>query len=907
MIKKPRKDTGHSELEKGGTRQGQRWQALFFLIASILPGFAFDLQAQGTGAPVRMVAGRQQLKGHLTPAMTAPKATGSLPSSTSLQLSIGLSVTDPAGLASALRDVADPKSAAYRKYLTPEQFTARFAPSAADYQSVIDWAKAKHLSIVKTHSNRLMLDVSGTAADVEQAFTVKLEQAQRTDASTFYRPDREPSLDLKVAVKAITGLDNFERPKTHGGSSPIGNYISKDLRTAYVPGTSLNGAGQSLGILAFDGYKPTDVASYQMQAGLPALVPVNVLAADASGAPAGTAAETVSDVELALAMAPGLKNLTVYIGGVCNDRDSLLNDIAESTPLSLQNSTSFTCGLSTMSIQIFSQMAMQGQSFFVPSGDSGGYPADQQFWDVSNVTVVGGTALSMNGAGTSYQSETTWSDAANMYSSGGGPEYMIPIPSYQQGTTFAPGSGASTVYRNDPDVSMVAQGLYIVSTSPFANGFEGTSASTPLWAGFMALVNQQNASNGIAPTWASPTIWNIGRNPAAYAAGFNDITTGTATSYWTNGVTHSAGPNYDLATGWGTPKSGLIDQMGCAACNGSTASVSAPPMCVAFQSDSQNCGVCGNVCQAGTTCVSGKCQMGVSMGDTHITTFDGLLYDFQAYGDFLLVSTGPSFIVQTRQAQGLPNWPSAATNQAVAMLIGGKRVALFLPPTRLVVDGAPATLADGATLALGNGVDISRTGTLYLIKKNGGESVQVNVQPTWMNVTVALGAAPDGVRGLLGNVNGTTEDDIQTRDGVVLKQPVSFQDLYGRYADSLRITPRESLFGEERAVPAGIPDQPFYAGNLDEAQSGRSRAACKAAGVTLAALLEACTLDVVVLGTDAAAAAFAVEQPPAAVMIVQKQPGAAPGQPPHEFAGLWWILLLILLLLILFWIWRRAH
>ena len=176
-----------------------------------------------------------------------------------------------------------------------------------------------------------------------------------------------------------------------------------------------------------------------------------------------------------------------------------------------------------------------------------------------------------------------------------------------------------------------------------------------------------------------------------------------------------------------------------------------------------------------------------------------------------------------------------------------------------------------------------------------------------MNVAVSLGSAPSGVRGLLGNANGSIRDEIATLDGVVLKQPVSFQDLYGRYADSLRIAPRESLFGDEKGIAPGTPKQPFYANNLDKTRYEPARAGCKAASVSVDPLLDACTLDVVVLGTKSAAAVFAVMTPPIAVM----QAGSEPGQPQRDFAGLCWIVaaaaaLLILVVVARFWVRRRA-
>src|SRR5262249_52469888 len=105
-----------------------------------------------------------------------------------------------------------------------------------------------------------------------------------------------------------------------------------------------------------------------------------------------------------------------------------------------------------------------------------------------------------------------------------------------------------------------------------------------------------------------------------------------------------------------------------------------------------------------------SCSMGmgaVSLGDTHLTTFGNLMYDFQASGDFLLAETGPEFQVQTRQVSGAPNWPNAAVNQAVAVQAGTDQVAICLPD-KIMIDGKPVSVADGARLQLGGGGAIIR-------------------------------------------------------------------------------------------------------------------------------------------------------------------------------------------------------
>lgn len=263
-----------------------------------------------------------------------------------------------------------------------------------------------------------------------------------------------------------------------------------------------------------------------------------------------------------------------------------------------------------------------------------------------------------------------------------------------------------------------------------------------------------------------------------------------------------------------------------------------------------------------------SCAPGATTGEPHITTFDGLLYDFQAAGDFLLVETGPGFIVQTRQVP-MPNRPELATNQAVAMKLGDDRIAIFLHPTRLTVSGQSKSLDDGESLALGDAVEIVRSDTVYTIKRTGGETVRVNTHEIsgGMDVSVWLGNSPPAnVRGLLGNANGDWRDDIATRDGGVLAQPVSFEDLYGRYTESLRVRPSESLFGDDLRVASGVPKRPFYASDLPKSEYEYARAICETAGVALEPLLDACTLDVAVYGTPSAADVFVTATPPKAVM-----------------------------------------
>ncbi len=109
----------------------------------------------------------------------------------------------------------------------------------------------------------------------------------------------------------------------------------------------------------------------------------------------------------------------------------------------------------------------------------------------------------------------------------------------------------STTMRNVPDVALTANNVYVR-----ADGYDynvgGTSCASPLWAGFMALVNQQAVGTGKATVgFINPLVYAIGASPN-YPSAFHDITTGNNTRSGSP-TKFFAVASYDLCTGWGTP------------------------------------------------------------------------------------------------------------------------------------------------------------------------------------------------------------------------------------------------------------------------------------------------------------------------------------------------------------------
>ncbi len=514
---------------------------------------------------------RQRLHGHIPEAVSHLQPMGRFPGTNRLNLAIGLPLRNQEALDNLLQQIYDPASPNFRQYLTPEQFTEMFGPPEQDYQAVIDFAKTNGLTVTGMSANRVLLDVSGSVADIEKAFQVTMRTYRHPKENRmFYAPDAEPSVDVAAPILHVSGLDNFELPhpklkiepaaQTAGmtpnaGSGPGNAYLGNDFRAAYVPGVSLNGAGQTVGLLQFDGYYSSDIAAYESLAGLPSVTLVNVPVDGGVSTPGSDNGEVSLDIEMVISMAPGISKIIVYEAPNPSPWPDLLNRMANDN-LAKQISCSWGGGsVDPTSEGIFKQMASQGQSFFNASGDSDAFTGSITFpSDSTNITQVGGTTLTTTGPNGSYVSETVWNwglDQGSYVGSSGGISTYYPIPGWQRGINMATNRGSTTM-RNVPDVALTADNVYVRYGNGSSGTFGGTSCAAPLWAGFTALVNQQAVASGRSTVgFVNPAIYTIGQG-ANYAVDFHDITTGNNT--WPSSPANFyAVPGYDLCTGWGTP------------------------------------------------------------------------------------------------------------------------------------------------------------------------------------------------------------------------------------------------------------------------------------------------------------------------------------------------------------------
>jgi len=538
---------------------------------------AFALYALVSPQKARTEKQIVSLASHIPPIVKKSKLMGRATASDKVQMVFTLPLRNSEDLDTFLKRVYDRHDLTYGQYLTNEEFTANYAPTEEEYNEVIAFAKSQGLEVTSTPSNRLLLGVSGSVATVEKAFGVHLNRYQAPNGRLYRAPDANPIIpaSLQGKVSGIVGLDNYAIRRPHHvrrpvnafntfgvkphGSGPGGGLSPKDITTAYgLKGVAPNGTGQTVAVFELDGYVASDVTSYLNFFNLPKVPLKNILVDGFNGSAGGGAAEVTLDIELQIAIAPGVSSVLVYEGpntssGVLNTYNRIATDnIAKqiSTSWGLGEEFNSTSELNAEN-NIFKQMAAQGQSIYAASGDSGAFdngstvsvddPASQPF-----MTGVGGTTLSIANDGT-YISEKTWGDAGSQSGGGGGISTIWSIPAYQVGVVSAATLGSNTM-RNVPDVSLDADPS--TGYSIFFGGqwqiFGGTSCASPLWAGYTAIVNQVRASINAQPLgFANPSLYTIGKG-ANYLLDFHDIADKSTNLFY------PAVAGYDDATGWGS-------------------------------------------------------------------------------------------------------------------------------------------------------------------------------------------------------------------------------------------------------------------------------------------------------------------------------------------------------------------
>ena len=566
-----------SKMGNIGTRIGARRPLYLALTAAFSGAMALTGQAHAEGVHTHhvhpeVVGGDAQMVGSPAPSKV-------------MNLDIVLPVHDRDALKALAAAVSDPDSPMFRHYVTPAEFTERFGPSKEDYATVVSYMEERGLKVVGGSRDGMEVQVQGTVDKVEQAFHVTMRNYKHpTENRVFFSPDREPTTDMAVKLWHVSGMDNFSIPHAkyvkrsdyaaaHGiseeavvshattGSGPSASFLGSDMRAAYYGGTALTGAGQHVALFEYYGTDLADLATYYKNIGQTNKVPVTLISTDGTST-ACTAksncddGEQELDITQALGMAPGLAGLEMYVGSTDT---AIISAMTTHSPLAgaIGCSWGWTPADASTLDPYFEKMAVQGQSFFVASGDNSTWKKSgaAEAWpgDDAHVISVGGTDLVTASAGGAWKSETAWVD-----SGGGISPDKIAIPTWQQisGVVTSANKGSTTL-RNGPDVAANANFTFYTCDNQAAcqaNAYGGTSFAAPMWAGLVALANQQAASSGKAAVgFFNPKIYaqNV---TSSYSTGFHDVTSGKSGSY-------SAGTAFDLVTGWGSPKPAIITQL----------------------------------------------------------------------------------------------------------------------------------------------------------------------------------------------------------------------------------------------------------------------------------------------------------------------------------------------------------
>ncbi|HUK12488.1 MAG TPA: protease pro-enzyme activation domain-containing protein [Thermoanaerobaculaceae bacterium] len=520
-------------------------------------------------------------------------------------LTLKISPEKRAALDRLLADQQDPSSPEYHHWLTPEEFGTRFGATQDEVALVTDWLRSHGFAIDEVGKGRTWVNFSGTASDVEAAFHTEIHDYV-TDGVLHHANATDPSIPRALAdlVGGVVSLHDFHaspashqvRPETNvsNGShwlSPADYGVIYDLNPLYNSG--INGAGQSIAVVARCNIKLTDVQYFRTFFGLPANDPQFILnGTDPGIVNSAEEGEADLDGEWSGAVAPNatikmvISKSTNTTGGETLSAQYIVNN--NTAPILTMSfylcEASMGNAANTFYNNMWSQGAAEGISEFVCSGDSGAAGCDKD----TNTTAtqglgvngdctpptsvcVGGTEFldspastywaAANGSG--YVSalglipEEAWNESANvaggtqLWSTGGGASAVYAKPSWQ----VAKGVPSDGV-RDVPDVSLAAAGhnAYIViqehvQGSNTFNGTSGTSAATPSMAGIMALVLQKTGQRQGNP---NPRLYQLA---AAQFAGtgpsvFHDVTTGNNSVPGQNG--YSCGTGYDLATGIGS-------------------------------------------------------------------------------------------------------------------------------------------------------------------------------------------------------------------------------------------------------------------------------------------------------------------------------------------------------------------
>lgn len=509
------------------------------------------------------------------------KKIGHTKRNTGVTVTVGLQLRDNDKLDAFISSLNDSSSPNYKHFLSTEEFKTQYGPTDTTVNNVKSFLTSKGLKVESVAANNAFVTASGTTGQLEDAFAVTINDYQNPQGQIYFSNEQTPTIpaELSGIITDIAGLNNeahYTHPKVRQisaidkqkhsgvtpkvGSGPAGGYTPNELKGAYdvspLASAGYTGSGQTVALMELDGYKAANISTYDNYYGLGSPTPTTVYVDSYNGAAGQGEIEVELDIEVIHAVAPKAQ-VKVYEGpntdrGLIDTYQKIASDnIAKSISVSWGISEQQASSTTMNSLHtIFQQNAAQGQSIFAASGDNGAYDSGNSTLSVDSpandpyVTGVGGTHLNLSGS--SYSSESVWSNSTNRTGGGGGLSTVYTMPSFQAGPGVQ--NSYSNGKRQVPDVSADADpntGYSIYSSGSWTT-VGGTSAAAPLWAALAALNNQyaQAFGKGVLGQ-ANPTLYKAFNTSQVYPA-YHDITSGSNLYY-------PAASGYDMASGIGTP------------------------------------------------------------------------------------------------------------------------------------------------------------------------------------------------------------------------------------------------------------------------------------------------------------------------------------------------------------------
>jgi subtilase family serine protease len=535
----------------------------------------------------------------LSPILAKSAVLGPVDQNQQISVILALPLGDARGAADFVQHVSTPQDPLFRKYLSPQEFAARFGANASDFAALKEWATANQLTIAREGSARTILQVRGTVAQFQALFHTELANFRSPAGDEFYSARTAPIIPEAIAAKVsgVIGLTDSIRyaprakiakvigeneqpstgPDAAGGTGPGGGFSAQDLRTAYqIPGYG-GVVPQTVAVFEQGGFHQADVAKYLTKMQLPN---VNVRFVGVNGYNGqvndkGVELEAVLDIDMVIGINPDVHQVLVYEDGTDTFPVALLAALDAVSTDNLAQTLSISYGVDEAQ-QTSTQMeaenaaltaiAAQGITVFVSAGDDGAYgltgghyyPAKLEAPDPGSqplVTCVGGTSLHTSPA-QAYLGETVWNDLG-LYdgATGGGVSSYWSLPSYQP-ASYVTFNGGSSTFRNVPDVAAVGDPLTGVAVYSKINGgwlqMGGTSVAAPIWGGLSSIMNAGLAYLVDAKIgFLNPLLYNIAVSSGdQYQFNVTDGSNGNVNLYGTPGFT--AGFQYNNCAGLGS-------------------------------------------------------------------------------------------------------------------------------------------------------------------------------------------------------------------------------------------------------------------------------------------------------------------------------------------------------------------